>query len=71
MSILTDRLNSWAEDNQIIVEEQAGFRKGYSTVDNIFVLHSIIQHYLQRKRKVYVAFVDFKKAFDTVSKEAL
>ena len=71
MSILTDRLSSWAEDNNIIVEEQAGFRRGYSTVDNIFVLHSIIQHYLQRKRKVYVAFVDFKKAFDTVNKEVL
>ena len=67
MAILTERLSSWTEDNQIIVEEQAGFRGGYSTVYNIFALLSMIQYYLQRKRKVYVAFVDF----DSVNKDAL
>jgi len=70
-SILADRLRHWAETNDLIVEEQAGFRKGYSTVDNIFVLHSIIQRYLKRRKKVYAAFVDFKKAFDTVDRSVL
>ena len=34
--ILTKRLQSWCEDNQVIDESQAGFRKNYSTIDNIF-----------------------------------
>ena len=56
-----------------ISKEQAGFRKGYSTVDHIFTLTSVITKKLNSKRggKVYVAFVDYKKAFDTVNREAL
>ena len=36
MSILTTRLTDWAETQNVIDESQAGFRKGYSTIDNIF-----------------------------------
>ena len=70
-SIIDDRLLTWLEDRQIIVEAQAGFRKGYSTLDNMFVLHGIVHKYLSRRRKLYCAFIDFKKAFDTVNREAL
>jgi hypothetical protein len=44
-SILNSRLNFFANDLNIISENQAGFRKGYSTVDNIFVLHAFIDSY--------------------------
>ena len=49
--------------------EQAGFRAGYSTVDHIFTLYAIVQNCLlkKKKKKLYVAFVDFKKAFDSVN----
>ena len=70
-AILSNRLQGWPEMNEIIVEEQAGFRRGYSTTDNIFVLQSLIRRNLSRKRKIYAAFVDFKKAFDTVNRAAL
>ena len=50
-----------------ISECQAGFREGYSTVDNAFILNAFVDKYLSKKRgKLYVAFVDFKKAFDSV-----
>jgi hypothetical protein len=49
-----------------------GFRKGRRTVDNIFILRTIIDKYLSRKRgKLYLIFVDLQKAFDTVVREAL
>ena len=72
-AILNKRLYTWAEHEQKISKEQAGFRKGYSAVDHIFTLTSVITKKLNSKRggKVYVAFVDYKKAFDTVNREAL
>ena len=72
-AILNKRLYTWAEHEKKISKEQAGFRKGYSTVDHIFTLTSMITKKLNSKRggKVYVAFVDYKKAFDTVNREAL
>ena len=67
-SILNKRLYSWMEQNNKIVENQAGFRKMYSTTDQIFNLYAVIQKCLNRDgQKVYVAFVDFKKAFDSVN----
>ena len=38
MEILAIRLTDWAETNNVLDESQAGFRKGYSTMDNIFSL---------------------------------
>ena len=37
-SILNERLNDFSREVNLICENQAGFRKGYSTLDNIFVL---------------------------------
>lgn len=47
--------------------EQAGFRKEYSTIDHIHTLELLIEKYQERKRPLYVAYIDYKKAFDTVS----
>ena len=56
----------------LISECQAGFREGYSTVDNAFILNAFVDKYLSKKgNKLYVAFVDFKKAFDSIHREKL
>ena len=61
------RLSKWLQKENKIVESQAGFRKNYSTTDHIVTLYAIAQKYLCRKgHNLYVAFVDFKKAFDSV-----
>ena len=52
-SILNTRLNEWAEQYQVYVEAQSGFRKGMSTVDNIYVLHSLITYSINEKKKLY------------------
>ena len=62
----------WSEALGKVDEAQAGFRRGYLTVDNIFILQSVVQKYLSRKRgKFYCAFVDFSKAFDSVERKRL
>ena len=43
-----------------------GFRRGRSTTDAIFVLHAVVQKVLNEKGRLFCAFVDFQKAFDSV-----
>lgn len=70
--ILNERLKRWCEDNDLIPEEQAGFRKGYSTVDNIFSLNALVQKYISKpKGRFYALFVDFKVCFDSIDREKL
>ncbi|UYV63823.1 hypothetical protein LAZ67_2005756, partial [Cordylochernes scorpioides] len=66
-SILRSRLEEWVEGRRVIPENQAGFRKERSCIDHIFTLTTLIQLSLRKKRgKLYVFFVDLRKAFDTV-----
>ena len=67
MHIINKRLTNWANDNKVILEEQAGYRAGYSTIDQNFVLYSLVQRMLCRN-KLYVCFVDFQKAYDTADR---
>ena len=69
--LVNTRITQYFEENGIIGEEQAGFRSNYSTVDHMFTLKSIIDIYLHNGRRLYCAFVDYKKAFDTVCRSAL
>ena len=41
------------------------------TLDNIFVLHSLITHCLNNNKKLYSAFIYFRKAFDFVVRDVL
>ena len=65
-SIIDTRLRIFANSHEIISMAQAGFRKGYSTTDNIFCLYCFIQLYLNTGSKLFCTFIDFRKAFDTV-----
>jgi hypothetical protein len=67
---LRNRLNNWCENESILNECQFGFRNNRSTSDCIFILHSIIQKVLANNLKLYCAFVDYEKAFDTVIHDA-
>ncbi|MCB4762268.1 MAG: hypothetical protein LGB06_08460 [Sulfurovum sp.] len=68
----TSSLNTRLEENDKIVEMQAGSHRNYSTTDQIFNLYAIAQKCLNKKgQKLYVAFVDFKKAFDSVHHDKL
>lgn len=71
-SVLANRLLSCIETNEIMPGNQAAFRKHFRTTDHIYTLQSIINKYcLNQKGKLYTCFVDFRKAFDSVWREAL
>ena len=72
-SILTRRLQQWAEDNGKICVEQAGFRAEHSTIDHIFTLYAMILKnvYGGGRGKLYIAFIDYQRAFDSVNRSCL
>ena len=45
-SILNDRLTTYINLNEMMSEAQAGFRKGYSTTDQIVTLKCIVELFL-------------------------
>ena len=69
--ILHNRLIKWAEEYEKINDCQFGFQPHKSTVDCIFLFHSIISKTLSRGEKLYCSFVDFRRAFDTVNRKYL
>ena len=69
--LINARLTDFIETNNLLGEEQAGFRAEYSTLDHIFTLHCLIDIYLKNKKRLYCAFVDYRKAFDMVDRCSL
>ena len=65
-AVLNKRLTNFLDQNCTIKENQAGFRSGYSTLDHIFTLHSLIEILKFKQTKLYCSLVDFSKAFDSV-----
>ena len=68
--ILNRRLQQWVKENNLTGEHQAGFKQGYSTTDHMFTLLACIQKQFNSNynRKLYVAFIDFEKAFDSINR---
>ena len=55
-----------------IVEQQGGFKEGRSTMEQLMILRIIMKHYKYRlKKPLYMIFLDFSKAFDTVWHDGL
>ena len=69
LKIILNRLKHYTEE--FISEEQAGFRTGRSTSEQIFNLRVISEKYSQHSKPLYQVFIDFKKAFDRIWHNAL
>jgi hypothetical protein len=69
--ILDKKLSKRAKQHGLRAKGQIGFRKDYHTTDQLFMLRTLIKQNKAKKNPLYCCFVDFKKAFDTVSCEVL
>lgn len=63
--ILLNRVTKILDENQ--PREQAGFRKSFSTMDHIHVVSQIIEKTNEYNRTLYMCFIDFTKAFDSLN----
>ena len=71
-TIVNRRIENYLEENNLLIKEQAGFRKSFRTTDHIFVLKKIIDGTISKRNgRLYGCFVDFNKAFDNIWHEAL
>ena len=68
-NIILNRLKPQAA--KIIAEEQAGFRAGRSTTQQIFNLRTLCKKHLQHQQDLYHVFIDFKEAVDRAWHAAL
>ena len=70
-SVINERLSNWANINNLIADEQNGFRKKRSTVDHISSLTRITDTRKKARKSTFCAFIDFKKAYDTINRSKL
>jgi len=66
--IMRERVGKWCEG--LIVEEQAGFRKGRGCVDQGYTLAQVVLKRLEVQKKTFMC-LDLKKAYDSVWREGL
>ena len=71
-SLLLKRLLDFREVMCPDYPNQLGFRSGAQCNDHILTLNTIIEKYVRvGKKRLFACFVDYRKAFDTVCREAL
>eukprot|EP00116_Pleurobrachia_bachei_P000592 sb/3460854/ len=70
-TVMLDRLVQFRESKCPDPINQLGFRKGAQTSDHVLSLMTLAQKYRKTKTPLYATFVDYKKAFDSVPRQAL
>ena len=63
-TVIGSRMRNDLDSNQPV--EQAGFRRSFSTIDHIFTINELTQKSQEYNFPLYLAFVDYQKAFDSV-----
>ena len=69
LRVIGRRIKSRIMEN--IDERQYGFRKGKGTRNAIFILRMLIERAIEMQKDLYLCYIDFQKAFDTVKHEKM
>ena len=59
-------MNRWVEESGMLGDVQGGFRNGRKTEDNFCIVYHIIKMTRRKKARLFVAFIDMKKAYDNI-----
>ena len=65
--MLDERLEKFVKENKVMTPLQIGFEKKARPADHLFVLRNLIDSYTIRNKKLYACFVDFQKAYGSIS----
>ena len=69
--MVNTRLYWWLETTERLSRNQAGFRAGHRTTDQLFRMSQRILDGFQRKQHTTAVFVDLKQAYDRVWRKGL
>jgi hypothetical protein len=69
LRVLLGRMQKTTDEE--LSDVQMGFRKGVGTRDQIFNLRIIMEKAREHQMPLYIAFIDYKKAFDSVKHKKL
>ena len=69
--VLLSRLEKRIQTTNPISCNQIGFIKGHRTAAHIFALKSIVDKIVRVERRLIVAFIDFRKAYDRINRDLL
>jgi sorting nexin-29 len=67
--IITERFKTISE--AILLEEQNGFRRGRSCIDNEFTVKQTIEKRREFNLEKHIAFLDLEKGFDRINRNQL
>ena len=58
-------------ENNILKNNQIGFRKCFRIADHLLIIKTLMEKYLSENKKLFFCFVDFRKTYDSIWREAL
>ena len=67
--VLNSKLRDCTEGR--VLEEQGGFRAKRSCIDQVFTLRQVMEKAIEKRRELFVAFIDLEKAYDRVNRVKL
>ena len=67
--IMIDSIRSGVDDR--LRKEQAGYRKGSGTTEQVFILRNIVEEVNEWQATLYLNFIDFEKTFDYIDRESI
>ena len=65
--VILRRLSAGLEE--LLRENQCGFRRNRSCIDQLYSLHCIIHNCIEFNLPLYINFIDFKAAFDSINRD--
>lgn len=69
--MLQKRLETYSEEILNDYQYQCGFCSGKGTTDQIFVVRQIMEKRLEFNTDIHLLFIDYRQAFDSLSREAM
>lgn len=50
---------------------ECGFKQGKSTADHVFMLRQLTEKHLEYNKPLYLLFIDFKQAYNSIKRKSL